>query len=245
MDFESRYTLLQLFAETTSSEEHCISFEGIHLPQIPGKQLFSLVKRYLCVTSLLDQLSSDRPDRSEMSRVQRQFDFSMAMGSLICELVRVMGWVNEDSSEKGNLLDSEQLSRVIRSIFQPKVPACTNFQVVSGSPIHVTASKRKAAKMFLEPSDFAARNAYVDYVQEALKPGMSVRMLEDYDEINAGDEGVFRQSNNGMPPVQVLWRSTGRTYWVHWHMVQIIGEQADEDGTEKASTVAESVKVSP
>ncbi|XP_077341595.1 cullin-9 isoform X2 [Lithobates pipiens] len=245
MDFESRYTLLQLFAETTSSEEHCISFEGIHLPQIPGKQLFSLVKRYLCVTSLLDQLSSDRPDRSEMSRVQRQFDFSMAMGSLICELVRVMGWVNEDCSEKGNLLDSEQLSRVIRSIFQPKVPACTNFQVVSGSPIHVAASKRKAAKMFLEPSDFAARNAYVDYVQEALKPGMSVRMLEDYDEISAGDEGVFRQSNNGMPPVQVLWRSTGRTYWVHWHMVQIIGEQADEDGTEKASTVAESVKVSP
>lgn len=192
--------------------------------QIPGKQLFSLVKRYLCVTSLLDQLSSDRPDRSEMSRVQRQFDFSMAMGSLICELVRVMGWVNEDSSEKGNLLDSEQLSRVIRSIFQPKVPACTNFQVVSGSPIHVTASKRKAAKMFLEPSDFAARNAYVDYVQEALKPGMSVRMLEDYDEINAGDEGVFRQSNNGMPPVQVRCCTGG---WSHcatdgWDFTRVV-----------------------
>ncbi|XP_073415075.1 cullin-7 isoform X2 [Dendrobates tinctorius] len=91
MDFESRFTLLQLFAETTSSEEHCISFDGIHLPQIPGKQLFSLVKRYLCVTSLLDQLSSDRPDREDTDRLQRQFDFCMAMGSLICELVRVMG----------------------------------------------------------------------------------------------------------------------------------------------------------
>ncbi|NXX44893.1 CUL9 protein, partial [Tricholaema leucomelas] len=34
MDFESRYTLLELFAETTSSEEHCMSFEGIHLPQV-------------------------------------------------------------------------------------------------------------------------------------------------------------------------------------------------------------------
>ncbi|NXG54078.1 CUL9 protein, partial [Psilopogon haemacephalus] len=34
MDFESRYTLLELFAETTSSEEHCLSFEGIHLPQV-------------------------------------------------------------------------------------------------------------------------------------------------------------------------------------------------------------------
>lgn len=34
MDFDNRYTLLELFAETTSSEEHGISFEGIHLPQV-------------------------------------------------------------------------------------------------------------------------------------------------------------------------------------------------------------------
>ncbi|NXK00381.1 CUL9 protein, partial [Corythaixoides concolor] len=34
MDFDSRYTLLELFAEMTSSEEHCVSFEGIHLPQV-------------------------------------------------------------------------------------------------------------------------------------------------------------------------------------------------------------------
>lgn len=35
MDFDSRYTLLELFAETTSSEEHCVAFEGILLPQVP------------------------------------------------------------------------------------------------------------------------------------------------------------------------------------------------------------------
>lgn len=34
MDFDSCYTLLELFAETTSSEEHCMAFEGIHLPQV-------------------------------------------------------------------------------------------------------------------------------------------------------------------------------------------------------------------
>ncbi|NWJ09515.1 CUL9 protein, partial [Crypturellus undulatus] len=34
MDFESRCTLLELFAETMSSEEHCVSLEGIHLPQV-------------------------------------------------------------------------------------------------------------------------------------------------------------------------------------------------------------------
>ncbi|KAM9316903.1 cullin-9 [Gastrophryne carolinensis] len=231
MDFESRYTLLQLFAETTSSEEHCISFEGIHLPQIPGKQLFSLVKRYLCVTSLLDQLSSDRADKL---RLQRQFDFSMAMGSLICELVRAMGWVSEDSTPEGV---APPPPRVVQSIFQPKAaPPRTSLPVVVAPPTHAPATRGKPAKPFQEPPDFPSRNAYVDYVQEALKPGMAVRMLEDYDEISAGDEGVFRQSNNGMPPVQVLWRSTGRTYWVHWHMVQIIGEQAEDDGAEKPAT---------
>lgn len=34
MDFDSRFTLLELFAETTSSEEHGMSFEGVHLPQV-------------------------------------------------------------------------------------------------------------------------------------------------------------------------------------------------------------------
>ncbi|NWI87609.1 CUL9 protein, partial [Pitta sordida] len=34
MDFDSRCTMLELFAEITSSEEHCMSFEGVHLPQV-------------------------------------------------------------------------------------------------------------------------------------------------------------------------------------------------------------------
>ncbi|NXX17152.1 CUL9 protein, partial [Podargus strigoides] len=34
VDFDGRYALLELFAETTSSEELCMSFEGIHLPQV-------------------------------------------------------------------------------------------------------------------------------------------------------------------------------------------------------------------
>ncbi|NXK87951.1 CUL9 protein, partial [Formicarius rufipectus] len=34
MDFDSRCTLLELFDEITSSEEECVSFEGIHLPQV-------------------------------------------------------------------------------------------------------------------------------------------------------------------------------------------------------------------
>uniref|UniRef100_A0A8C8BUZ1 Cullin 7 n=1 Tax=Oncorhynchus tshawytscha TaxID=74940 RepID=A0A8C8BUZ1_ONCTS len=183
MDFDNRYTLLELFAETTSSEEHGISFEGIHLPQvIPGKLLFSLVKRYLCVTSLMDKLntagvesSSERQDSAGSSsgtghqpenlRVQREFEFTMAMANLISELVRVMGWD--------------------RNRQPPQSPP------------------RRVVNGFKTRTDFASRSAYVEYVQENLKSGMLVRMLEDYEEVSAGDEGDFRYSNDGSPPVQV------------------------------------------
>ncbi|KAK9412103.1 cullin-9-like [Crotalus adamanteus] len=255
MDFDSRYTLLELFAETTSSEEHCMSFEGIHLPQIPGKLLFSLVKRYLCVTSLMDKLNSttelggEHQDSSapsstfgEKSRVQREFDFSMAMANLISELVRVMGWDRSQERELLSLTNAQP--RIIRSIFQPKGSTCTAVQVplVTSNP----SPRKKQDQPFLTLSDFSSRSSYIEYVQENLKPGMTVRMLEEYEEIDAGDEGEFCQSNSGMPPVQVSWQSAGQTYWVHWHMIEIIGsgEQNEEDAAqEKVSSLTENLKL--
>ncbi|XP_068922052.1 cullin-7 [Petaurus breviceps papuanus] len=228
MDFDSRSTLLELFAETTSSEEHCMAFEGIHLPQIPGKLLFSLVKRYLCVTSLLDQLSSSvepgsgewgnrcSPNKAssvEKSRGQRELEFSMAMGNLISELVRGMGW------DRGPGRQPVSPPRPARSIFQPQSSVPSTILPTLLTP----SSPRRPSRAFRPRSEFSSLSGYADYVQETLQPGMRVRMLEDYEEISAGDQGEFRQSNNGMPPVQVLWQSTGRTYWVHWHMVEILG----------------------
>uniref|UniRef100_A0A3Q1H0D1 Uncharacterized protein n=1 Tax=Acanthochromis polyacanthus TaxID=80966 RepID=A0A3Q1H0D1_9TELE len=220
MDFDNRYTLLELFAETTSSEEHGISFEGIHLPQvIPGKLLFSLVKRYLCVTSLMDKLNTagaDSAHQAEHLRVQREFDFTMAMANLISELVRVMGW------------DRNR---------QP--PDSSTHQSAGGG--------KKTGNGFKTRSDFASRSAYVEYVQDNLKSGMMVRMLEDYEEVSAGDEGEFRYSNDGSPPVQVYWNSLSRTYWVHWHMVEILGSgsssQAEKETQEKASSLTETLKL--
>ncbi|XP_075782038.1 cullin-9-like isoform X2 [Pelodiscus sinensis] len=249
MDFDSRYTLLELFAETTSSDEHCMSFEGIHLPQIPGKLLFSLVKRYLCVTSLVDKLSSspelggERPDGAapgthvgERSRVQREFEFSMAMANLISELVRVMGW---DRSQRLELLALPAgRPRVVRSIFQPKAPACAAVRVPASLP-------KKEASAFKTRSAFPSRSSYVEYVQGSLARGMWVRMLEDYEQVSAGDEGEFRQSNDGTPPVQVYWQSLGRTYWVHWHMVEIVSStgQAEREAQEKVSSLTENLKL--
>ncbi|XP_036861194.2 cullin-9 isoform X2 [Manis javanica] len=240
MDFDSCYTLLELFAETTSSEEHCMAFEGIHLPQIPGKLLFSLVKRYLCVTSLLDQLNnspepgvgdqgspSPRDLGQEKSRGQRELEFSMAVGNLISELVRSMGWA-QNLSKQGT-----SLPRPARSIFQP---------CISGPSVllpTIASTPRRQGRAFRQRSEFSSRSGYGEYVQQTLQPGMRVRMLDDYEEISAGDKGEFQQSNNGVPPVQVFWQSTGRTYWVHWHMLEILGpEEAAEDTASAVETEA-------
>uniref|UniRef100_A0A674B0P0 Cullin-9-like n=1 Tax=Salmo trutta TaxID=8032 RepID=A0A674B0P0_SALTR len=276
MDFDNRYTLLELFAETTSSEEHGISFEGIHLPQIPGKLLFSLVKRYLCVTSLMDKLntagvesSSERQDAAGSSgtghqlenlRVQREFEFTMAMANLISELVRVMGWDRNrqppqsaglaQGSACGEDQEDEPPRRVVRSIFQPRFSASASASPAAAAASNmaaVTPPKKKTGNGFKTRTDFASRSAYVEYVQENLKSGMLVRMLEDYEEVSAGDEGDFRYSNDGSPPVQVYWTSLSRTYWVHWHMVEILGTgtsgQGEKDAQEKASSLTETIKL--
>uniref|UniRef100_A0A8C2FV84 Uncharacterized protein n=1 Tax=Cyprinus carpio TaxID=7962 RepID=A0A8C2FV84_CYPCA len=228
MDFDNRFTLLELFAETTSSEEHGISFEGIHLPQIPGKLLFSLVKRYLCVTSLMDKLNtagvesiSERQEvgpssstaayQSEHARVQREFEFTMAMANLISELVRVMGWdrnrqlpLTSTSSSRGvEEINNKVQKHPVRSIFQPRFSASSPFVAATAMAAVTPPKKKKTANGFKTRSDFTSRSAYVEYVQDNLKSGMVVRMLEDYEEVSAGDEGEFRYSNDGSPPVQV------------------------------------------
>nr|XP_034967035.1 cullin-9-like isoform X2 [Zootoca vivipara] len=246
MDFDSRYTLLELFAETTSSEEHCMSFEGIPLPQIPGKLLFSLVKRYLCATSLVDKRHSGTDPGGEHAtsepsstcsrdskRLQREFDFSMAMASLISELVQAMGW------DRGWQLRT--LSRkppgAVQSIFQPQAPSGATVPPAARLP-------QKETGTFKLRSAFPSRNSYVEYVQEKLVRGMHVRMLEDYEKVCAGDEGEFLQSNDGTPPIQVYWESLGRTYWVHWHMVEIIGSSghADEKAQERLTSLTASLR---
>ncbi|XP_067278691.1 cullin-9 isoform X2 [Pseudorasbora parva] len=273
MDFDNRYTLLELFAETTSSEEHGISFEGIHLPQIPGKLLFSLVKRYLCVTSLMDKLNtagvesaSDRQDvgpsssstaayQSEHARVQREFEFTMAMANLISELVRVMGWdrnrqlpfISTSTSRGLEEINNEMQKHPIRSIFQPRFSASSSIMVATAMTAVTPPKKKKTTNGFKTRSDFTSRSAYVEYVQDNLKSGMMVRMLEDYEEVSAGDEGEFRYSNDGSPPVQVYWNSLSRTYWVHWHMIEILGNgsggQAEKETQEKASSLTETLKL--
>ncbi|XP_077017963.1 cullin-7 isoform X2 [Tamandua tetradactyla] len=224
LDFDSRCALLALFAQATLSE-HPMSFEGIQLPQVPGKLLFSLVKHYLHVTFLLDQLNdsavepgaqnNSAPEELSGERSRLELEFSMAMGILISELVQAMRW-NRASSKLGST------ARSACSIFQPQLAGAG-----PGIPPIQARPFLRRSRRFRPRSEFASGNTYALYVRYALQPGMRVRMLDDYEEISAGDEGEFRQSNNGVPPVQVLWESTGRTYWVHWHMLEILGFEED------------------
>uniref|UniRef100_A0A803U089 Cullin 7 n=1 Tax=Anolis carolinensis TaxID=28377 RepID=A0A803U089_ANOCA len=231
MDFDSRCTLLELFAETTSSEEHGMSFEGIPLPQIPGKLLFSLVKLYLCATFLLDKLNSTADASSEgKKKLLREFDFSMAMAHLISELVRVMGW---DHGLNLRHCRAKQ-PRGIQSIFQRQIPTCAS--IPSDTPLN-----HKEESTFKSRSAFPSRNCYMEYLKEKLVHGMRVRMLESYEKVSAGDEGEFLQSNNGTPPLQVYWESLGRTYWVHWHMVEIVDSSrcADQEAQKMVSSLTQ------
>lgn len=171
------------------------------------------MKRYLCVTSLLDQLNNspepgtgDRGPLSpgeelarEKSRGQRELEFSMAVGSLISELVRSMGWAQN--------LGARGVSppRPSRSIFQPCLSG------PSGVLPTTAAAPRKQERAFRQRHEFPSRSGYGEYVQQTLAPGMRVRMLDDYEEVSAGEEGEFRQSNNGVPPVQVSERVAGGT----------------------------------
>ncbi|XP_048661292.1 cullin-7 isoform X4 [Marmota marmota marmota] len=230
LDFDSRCALLALFAQATLSE-HPMSFEGIQLPQVPGRLLFSLVKRYLHVTFLLDQLNdsagepgaqnNSAPEELSGERGRLELEFSMAVGTLISELVQAMRW-DWATSRPGSLVRSPC------SIFQP--------QPADASPGHLSTQAQRSfrrSRRFRPRSEFASGNTYALYVRDMLQPGMRVRMLDDYEEISVGDEGEFRQSNSGVPPAQVLWESTGRTYWVHWHMLEILGFEEDiEDAVE-------------
>ncbi|XP_006882030.1 PREDICTED: cullin-7 [Elephantulus edwardii] len=225
LDFDSRCALLALFAQATLSE-HPISFEGVQLPQVPGRLLFSLVKGYLHVTSLLDQLNDSAAERGLQNnsvpeefngeRSRLELEFSMAMGSLITELVQVMRWDRASSSRQGRWI------RPTSSIFQ-RHPEDAD----PGLPAAQAQPAPRRSRRFRPRTEFASGNTYALYVRDTLQPGMRVRMLDDYEEIRAGDEGEFQQSNNGVPPVQVLWESTGRTYWVHWHMLEILGFEED------------------
>lgn len=52
-----------------------------------------------------------------------------------------------------------------------------------------------------------------------------------------GEPSLFFPLSASLPPHQVFWQSTGRTYWVHWHMLEILG--SEETAGDMASAAVE------
>lgn len=164
---------------------------------------------------------------TEQLRLQREFDFTMAMANLISELVRVMGWDRNQQppeaatpppgaggAKEEQAREEPRPRPVLRSIFQPRFCSSPAVLAVAASASTATAAsppKKKTGTAYKSRADFAGRSAYVEYVQDNLKSGMMVRMLEDYEDVSAGDEGDFRYSNDGSPPVQVRRARRGRS----------------------------------
>ena len=78
----------------------------------------------------------------------------------------------------------------------------------------VTYKKRK---------DFLNSEEYGEYVSQTVKKGMLVKAVESYESIPEGDVGIFVQSNVLKPPAQFKWLLHGKSYWVFWHQVEILG----------------------
>jgi hypothetical protein len=43
-----------------------------------------------------------------------------------------------------------------------------------------------------------------------------------------GDRGAYLGTNGGRPPCNVQWEDFGRSYWVEWHDVEIVGAKVED-----------------
>ncbi len=76
-------------------------------------------------------------------------------------------------------------------------------------------------------SAFPNRDAYVDYIKAALQIGMRVVAVTGE---RKGDRGAYLGTNGGRPPCNVQWEDFGRSYWVEWHDVEIVGAKTSDGG---------------
>lgn len=144
--------------------------------------------------------SSSSSSGTARLRVTCEFELAMAMANLISELVRVMGWDRKQlwsaTLPPGGGDQEDAAAPALRSIFQPRLRALP-------AAAAAAVPKAKTGNGYKTRHDFASRSPYAEYMQDHLKSGMAVRMLENYEEVRAGDEGEFRYYNDGSPPVQV------------------------------------------
>lgn len=93
--------------------------------------------------------------------------------------------------------------------------------------------KKKKKNPFKTRMEFRTDRDYGQYIKSTISEGMRVRMRCNYEQVTEGDHGTYIGTNTGSPPAQFAWAGMGgNTYWVFWHMVELL-PPADSDDEEK------------
>ena len=176
----------------------------------------SLTKNYTISTPLPEVEDSPVPES--------EFELFYATFQLITELFSVFNWYEgtlEEQVQKG-------MTHILKglSIFTGTVP----------TEEAIPAPKKKK-NPFKRREDFTSDREYGQYTKATLQAGMRVRARVNYESVSEGDYGIYKQTNDGTPPAQFAWDGLGGdTYWVYWHMVEIL-PPASEDDDENQGTV--------
>ena len=176
----------------------------------------SLTKNYTISTPLPEVEDSPVPES--------EFELFYATFQLISELFSVFNWYEgtlEEQVQKG-------MTQILKglSIFTGTVP----------TEEAIPAPKKKK-NPFKRREDFTSDREYGQYTKATLQAGMRVRARVNYESVSEGDYGIYKQTNDGTPPAQFAWDGLGGdTYWVYWHMVEIL-PPASEDDDENQGTV--------
>nr|CAB3234807.1 cullin-9-like [Phallusia mammillata] len=252
-DFENRVMVMEMFAETASGEEaHAVALDSVQLPQVPGKALFTLMKCYLRVMSLLDTGGKNQHsnknrsswmclDGQDADEGTYQFEVAMAISDLIHELNRIMDWngISHQSASGNNRSETTKqvsvkhnnsestvkpndTSQVERQISKPLFAERLHDSTVDPLLLASLIKSDQPSTTYKHPTSFSTRRQYANYVKSVIKPGYRVRACQSYQDVSEGDEGVYRQHNESTPPVQVFWQRLNKMYWVYWHHLQIV-----------------------
>ena len=112
---------------------------------------------------------------------------------------------------------SREHTQFLRNLFEHVVP------LAQRAELHVAASVDAPPTVWRTREQFPDVDTYGEYIKETLQVGMRVRAnCRAEGTIEAGDTGVFVQTNGGEPPCQVRWDGHGDTYWVQWYHIDII-----------------------
>ena len=175
--------------------------------------MYSVVKQYLTVDSLMDKsshigvfpLSCDEGGKGQFTptqalKKQESFKLFHAVNQLLWDILRIFKWykIPAGGAGEGNVV---------------------------GSPIVLGQSKRMRLrkKVYKTRSDFQSDSEYGNYVKSVMKRGMRVKAIRSYDGVGEGDLGTFQSgSDSAVVPARVMWENYGSLIYFAWHNLEIV-----------------------